>query len=172
VQDTDSRLNIGKSVTPAFLLAAFLWHPFQQQLALSEPSVAFNLKIQQAADRLLAQQLAVLTIPKRFTLPMREIWDMQYRLEHRHGQRAFRLLAHPRFRAAYDFLLLREFSQEIPAGLGQWWTTFQGSTQEEQQILVSALSKSTQPTKKKRRRSSPKRSVHPAQSQLERDDAQ
>lgn len=172
VQDTDTRLNMGKSVTPAFLLAAFLWHPFQQQLLLSEPSLAFNLKTQQAADQLLAHQLCVLSIPKRFTLPMREIWDLQFRLEHRHGQRAFRLLAHPRFRAAYDFLLLREFSEEIPTGLGQWWTTFQTSAPEAQQEMVSALSKGTLAPSKKRRRSNRKKSAQTAPSLHARDDAQ
>ncbi len=151
-QDTDTRLRVGKSVTPAFLLAAFLWHPFQNQLALADQGIPFNLITQQAADRVLAQQLSVLSIPKRFTLPMREIWDMQYRLEHRHGQRAYRLLSHPRFRAAYDFLLLREFSQEIPDGLGQWWTEFQSSDAEQQQLLVSVLAKNSNPAKKKRRK--------------------
>jgi poly(A) polymerase len=156
-QDTDTRLSIGKSVTPAFLFAAFLWHPVQQQLKSgqltpTDPSMPFNLALQQAADRVLAQQLSVLSIPKRFTQPMREIWELQYRLDHRHGQRAFRLLAHPRFRAAYDFLLLREFSQEIPTGLGQWWTEFQSGDAEHQQLLITALGKNTRPAKKPRRK--------------------
>src|SRR5690606_39648650 len=81
----------------------------------------------QAAQTVISQQLSHTSLPKRFLMPMREIWDLQYRLPQRQGLRALRLLEHPRFRAAYDFLLMREAAGESLDGLGTWWTRFQGA---------------------------------------------
>ncbi len=52
-------------------------------------------------------QLETVALPRRFSLPMQEIWLLQSRFASRQRKRVMRLLAHPRFRAAYDFLLLR-----------------------------------------------------------------
>src|SRR5699024_9738013 len=65
------------------------------------------------------------SIPKRFSQPMREIWQLQPRFDKRRGKQPQRLMAHPRFRAAYDFLLLRAETGEVEAELGQWWTDIQ-----------------------------------------------
>lgn len=151
-QDTDSRLASGKSVTPAFLLAAFLWHPLLKQLRsntaacksttdnLAFKRIPFYQQLELAMDQILAQQLPVLSIPKRFTQPMKEIWALQFRLDQRRGQRAYRLFENPRFRAAYDFLLLREYSQELQPGLGAWWTDFQQADTAQQHKMIQTLS--------------------------------
>jgi len=81
--------------------------------------------LQKAADRVLSQQLQSTAIPKRFSIPMREIWEMQMRLAKTQSRRAKELLTHPRFRAAYDFLLLREQSGEPLNGVGDFWTRLQ-----------------------------------------------
>ena len=76
--------------------------------------------IQEAAHGLILEQCQRTAIPKRFTIPIREIWDMQERLPRRSGKRADLLLENPRFRAGYDFLLLRESAGEETDGLGDW----------------------------------------------------
>lgn len=110
--NTDKRIRAEKTVTPAFIYAALLWPALQreqQKLSGEMPPQAAYL---QAAQNVVSQQLIRTSIPKRFLIPMREIWDLQYRLPSRQGLRALRLLDHARFRAAYDFLLMREDSGE------------------------------------------------------------
>jgi poly(A) polymerase len=81
--------------------------------------------VQQAASQVLARQQDHVAVPKRFSLQMREIWGLQHRFEARRGKRPNRLVTHPRFRAAYDFLLLRAEAGEVDAELGEWWSRFQ-----------------------------------------------
>jgi poly(A) polymerase len=121
----------GKSVTPAFLFAALLWHEVlaawnSAKAAGERPTPALHA----AMDQVLEQQAQRLAIPRRFEATIKEIWSMQPRFEQRSGQRPFRLIEHPRFRAAFDFLWLRgqsgEVSGDIPASeLADWWQRFQ-----------------------------------------------
>jgi poly(A) polymerase len=159
---TDERINAEKSVTPAFLLAALLWPALQEQqrMLLAEgapPLEALN----EAAQIVLSDQLERLSIPKRFSIPMREIWDQQLRLPNRRGKRADLLLANKRFRAAYDFLLLREASGEELGGLGQWWTEYQNATPEERVAMQAHLDGGSQSPAKSRRRGVRSRRRHP-----------
>lgn len=124
--NTDTRIRDDKPVTPAFLYAALLWEPYREayneRMAAgdSEQDAAFA-----AGDAVVAKQLVSTTLPKRFSIPMREIWAMQSRFEKRTGKRPLQLLGHPRFRAAYDFLLLRAEAGEEIQELCDWWTEFQ-----------------------------------------------
>jgi len=124
--NTDKRISEGKHVTPAFILAAILW-PVVSSLSskLQErgdpPMVAMHKGGQQAVSEAVKR----ISIPKRFSQPMREIWEFQLRLQRKQGRKAAELVDHRRFRAAYDFLLLREQSGEETQGLGDWWTHFQ-----------------------------------------------
>ncbi len=126
--NTDARIAENKPVTPAFLYAILLWPAFKalhkQLLAEGEPEIP---ALHQAAERVLHQQQQSIAIPKRFSLPMRDIWELQLRLKRRQGKRAEQLLEHRYFRAGYDFLLLREQVGELEEGLGQWWQAFQES---------------------------------------------
>ena len=79
----------------------------------------------EAMDKVLDAQAERIAIPRRFEATIKEIWSLQPRFEQRAGQRPFRLLEHPRFRAAYDFLVLRGESGEVPQALVDWWTRFQ-----------------------------------------------
>jgi poly(A) polymerase len=90
---------------------------------------------------ILSKQSQFISIPKRFTQSMREMWVLQFRLNRRHGNRAFRTLEHPRFRAAYDFLLLRTLVGEEDVALSDWWTTFQEVDEEAQSKMVQSLRK-------------------------------
>ncbi|KFZ30351.1 poly(A) polymerase [Pseudidiomarina salinarum] len=107
--DTDLRIRNDQRITPAYLFAALLWWPLQarmEQLKLEgglSDMDAMNL----AAADVLGKQVQSIAVPKRFTIPAREIWQMQQRMERAKGKRVQTLLTHPRFRAAYDFLLLR-----------------------------------------------------------------
>ena len=126
LQNTDSRITEGKPVTPAFLYAALLWEPLRQAMAMQEPAASGEVQaLQEAAAVVESRQVARTALPKRFAVPMREIWSLQIRLRRTTGLRPLRLLEHPRFRAAYDFMLLRRDAGEDIGELCQWWTEFQ-----------------------------------------------
>ncbi|WP_250458819.1 polynucleotide adenylyltransferase PcnB [Microbulbifer litoralis] len=140
LRNTDQRIRDDKRVTPAFLYAALLWPAvYSEQQRIAGKGTPPVPALAQAAQKVTGSQLAHTAIPKRFSIPMREIWDLQQRLPQRGGSRAQRLSEHPRFRAAYDFLLLREECGEIPPGLGQWWTDFQQADGEQRQEMVRKL---------------------------------
>lgn len=129
--NTDRRVNEERPVTPAFLFGALIWPAVLAQLpgGRLEPGTDPQ-RLQQAATEAVERQLRTLTIPKRFGVPMREIWHLQPRFERRTPKRAQRLLGHPRFRAAYDFLLLRAEAGLADAELARWWTDFQDGNAE------------------------------------------
>jgi len=162
LENTASRIANDQPVTPAFLYAALLWPAVAlraSHLASCEGHTPMQA-LTQAADETVARQILRVAIPKRFSLPMREIWLLQSRFDHRSGVRAQRLLGHKRFRAAYDFLCLRgESSEPELSPLAQWWTRAQTegdivalSEAEEAGDTASA------PPRKRRRRSERRRS--------------
>ncbi len=131
LRSTDLRIREGKPVTPAFVLAALLWHPYSQRLNdLLAEGMTSIVAGHEAGAQVIAEQQLFTSIPRRFSGPMRDIWSLQFRLPMQHGKKAETTLRHKRFRAAYDFLLLREESGEIEAGLGEWWTNYQESDPE------------------------------------------
>ncbi|WP_321350559.1 polynucleotide adenylyltransferase PcnB [Halopseudomonas oceani] len=157
LRNTDERIAQDKPVTPAFLFAALLWPALPQRVQhLEEQGIPAIPAYQQAAHELLAEQCLHTAIPKRFSIPMREIWDMQPRLERRSGRRADQLLEHPRFRAAYDFLLLREAAGEQTDGLGLWWTQYQDAGPDQRRQMIRELGDGNK-SGGKRSRSRPRR---------------
>lgn len=153
LRNTDARLADGRTVTPAFLYAALLWPPLQKDLEKSGSEHASLTAQQEAANRVIGRQLKVTSIPKRFSIAMREIWELQLRLSVRSRRGVENVFAHPRFRAAYDFLLLREEAGEQTDGLGQWWTDFQEGDKPQQERMLEELGKGTPRPRKRRRRS-------------------
>ncbi|MFO1371103.1 MAG: polynucleotide adenylyltransferase PcnB [Candidatus Competibacteraceae bacterium] len=122
---TDSRLAENKPVNPAFLVAALLWEPLREKLRhLEAEGLDGQEALQEATEAVIRAQIPHTALPRRFSLPMREIWELQQRLTCITGKRPLRLLSHPRFRAAYDFLLLRAGADEQAATLADWWTQF------------------------------------------------
>lgn len=126
LSNTDERVRSDKPVTPAFLFAAMLWEPVRVAAQVlidggSDASIAWP----NATARVLREQAQRVAIPRRFTLAIEEIWSLQPRFVQRTKKRAFRLLEHPRFRAAYDFLVLRANESTELAELAQWWTEAQ-----------------------------------------------
>ena len=133
MKNTDARIEQDKPVTPAFLFAVFLWQPVQERAAQLEAEGQHPAQaLQHAGSQIIAEQARVMATPRRFSLPMREIWMLQLRLETRGGRRSKRVLSHPRFRAAYDFLLLRAEAGEVPVETGDWWTAYQQENPQEQ----------------------------------------
>lgn len=148
-RNTDQRLAQGKSITPAFLYAALLWPALRHELAAQVGSRRPTApQIHQAAGDVIAAQLRYTAIPKRFTAMMREIWELQWRLQPVSKRAVESAWSHQRFRAAYDFLLLREEAGEELAGAGAWWTRFQLGNPADQENMIAAL----QNVKKKRTR--------------------
>ena len=140
LSNTDSRIAAEKSVTPAFLFSALLWPVLKLKLAQSKNlDLAPQQAFEQAAQSALTKQLDYTAIPKRFTVACREIWDLQGRLQRRNKRSIESTFKHPRFRAAYDFLLLREQAGEELDGLGQWWTDFQNGDQTKRKELSGAV---------------------------------
>ena len=126
MRSTDLRIGLDKPVTPAFILAALLWPVARAQAdELEERGDAPLAAMHSAAQLTISEAAQHLSIPRRFSQPMREIWEYQLRLMNRRGRKAAELVEQRRFRAAYDFLLLREEAGENTGELGAWWTTFQ-----------------------------------------------
>ncbi len=159
--NTDNRIHTGKYVTPAFLFAVFLWPEMREQTSQLQSSEIPKTQVRQEAYQLTIQrQLIVTSIPKRFSIPMREIWDLQRPLENIQAKNILRTLEHKRFRAAYDFLLLREQAGEDVKDKGEWWTRFQHASSEEQDSMTYDLKKSAKHSaRNKRKRRKPPRSM-------------
>lgn len=144
-RNTDERINDGKPVTPAFVLAALMWFPLlRKQQVLQAQGEAFYPALEQAMNIIINEHTGRLSIPRRFLTFMRDIWELQSRLERRHPKQVLRLLNHRRFRAAYDFLLLRVHGGEALEKEAQWWTAFaQGTREEQQKMLANCRHKKT-----------------------------
>ncbi|HEX7341191.1 MAG TPA: polynucleotide adenylyltransferase PcnB [Rhodanobacteraceae bacterium] len=129
--NTDARVNDGRRVTPAFLFAVLLWGEACRQVdALIGQGLEPSLAWQRASHRVVADAMQHIAIPRRFTQVMEEIWILQPRLARHTRKRTFRLLEHPRFRAAFDFLLLRANESAEVRELGQWWERAQAMAPE------------------------------------------
>ena len=154
---TDTRVRTGKSISPGFLFATLLWKPvaarWRAALDRGEPTVP---ALGAAIDDVLEEQGDQFAITRRYVADMREIWMMQPRFERRSGRAPWSLVQHLRFRAGYDFLMLRAEAGEVPAELGQWWTDFQEADNEGRDALIEAAkgrAGSSGAPKKRRRRS-------------------
>ena len=142
LENTDRRVREDKPVSPGFLFASLLWHPVldawkKRQADGERPMPALF----EAMNDILEAQRKKLGIPRRYDAVMKEIWSLQPRFEQRGGQRPFRLLEHPRFRAAYDFMLLRADSGELDEAIADWWTDFQQVGPEEREAMLVAEEK-------------------------------
>jgi poly(A) polymerase len=126
VEGADERVRADKPVTPSYLFTVLLWPAILRAAGVpGGPLPADPQQAVAACDAVLSRQLRRIAIPKRFSIPIRELVALQSRFERRAGRRALRLLEHPRFRTAYDFLCLRAAAGEIDPALAEWWTRIQ-----------------------------------------------
>lgn len=136
--NTDERIRKDMRVTPAFLFAALLWHPVNSRVhQLMDNGMPYSVAIQKVATKTLSQQSSSVSLPKRFTSTMRDIWGLQTRFHYRAGKRAMSVLEHEKFRAGYDFLCIRVEAGEdnSEGGLKRdsiWWTDIQKQSAEQQ----------------------------------------
>jgi poly(A) polymerase len=137
--NTDARIAADKPVTPTFLFAVLLWSAVLRELNERQAGPSPDLALlMQACDSVLKTQQSRISIPRRFAIPMRELLMLQPRFNRRSGVKALSLLQHPRFRAAFDFLLLRAQAGVADPELAKWWTDIQVLPQEERVKLVQA----------------------------------
>jgi len=137
--NTDARIAADKPVTPTFLFAVLLWSAVLRELNERQAGPSPDLALlMQACDTVLRAQQSRVAIPRRFAIPMRELLMLQPRFNRRSGVKSLSLLQHPRFRAAYDFLLLRAQVGVADPELAKWWTDIQVLPQEERVALVQA----------------------------------
>ncbi|WP_305804039.1 polynucleotide adenylyltransferase PcnB [Stenotrophomonas sp. YIM B06876] len=132
LRNTDTRVANDEPVSPAFLFALLLWPAFcRSMILLQKQGLAPEEAQRRAADRVTLHQLTTIALPRRFSLPMQEIWLLQSRFSSRQRKRVIRTLSHPRFRAAFDFLVLRQTaSSEHADDIAFWQLTQQQSVHE------------------------------------------
>jgi poly(A) polymerase len=144
LKNTDARVLADKPVTPTFLFALLLYGPIAGIIEATPPQRWHEMStILDACDRATREAQTRLAIPRRFSLGVREIFALQPRLEHPRGRRALRALEHPRFRAAYDLLLLRAQFGLAPREMADWWTRLQEVSVEERGRMTDALVEQT-----------------------------
>ncbi len=156
LKNTDKRIQQGKPVIPAFLYAVLLWEPLRQH---KEAAIRQGLNeydsIQQASDQAIVEEISTVAIPRRFTAQMREIWVIQYFFDQRRSRQVYRLLENRKFRAGYDFLLLRASVGQASQDIAEWWTRIQEVDKDERRKMLMSLSGGS----KKRRRRKKKKSA-------------
>ena len=163
LENTDRRIAEDQSVTPMFLYAVLLWPAIDRlsaKLQAERGSGEFEA-MQEAMARIVGEQTARTALPKRFSMPMKEMLVLQRRFEQRTGARALRLLDHKRFRAAYDFLVLRGLAGEVDAELTAWWTDVQATTPEQRSAVPESTAESEPAPGRRRRRRSRRRRREP-----------
>jgi poly(A) polymerase len=132
--NTDQRIAEGQPVTPMFLFGVFLWGPVQERANALRRTGRLS-EVQSLIDAGLEvtdAQIERITLPRRFSVPMREMLQLQPRFNRRQGRRAAVLLQHRRFRAAYDLLVLRTELGDVPAELADWWMRVQTLSPDDQ----------------------------------------
>ena len=156
MHDTDERVRHGQSASPAFMLACLLWYDMRAQFdRLRDDGMPEHSALYAAMDDTLERQRAALAFPRRLDGMIKEIWALQARFGQRSGARPMRLLTHPRFRAGYDFLLLRARGGDVPAELADWWNRFQAAGDDERNTMLLPASEGGTKRRKRRSRKKP-----------------
>ena len=155
LKNTDTRIHNDMRVNPAFLFAAMFWYPLLEtaQKIAQESGLTYHDAFALAMNDVLDEACRSLAIPKRLTTLTRDIWQLQLRMSRRQGKRAWKLLEHPKFRAAYDLLALRaevERNAELQR-LVKWWGEFQVSAPPDQKGMLNELDEEPSPRRRTRR---------------------
>ncbi|ABZ75327.1 poly(A) polymerase [Shewanella halifaxensis HAW-EB4] len=162
---TDERVAQDKPVTPAFFYAALLWYPLSQRaddIALESGLSTYDAYTAAMGD-VMEQQCRTISIPRRFSTVTKDIWQLQLRFERNKGTKAFRFIEHPKFRAAYDLLLLRGHAEGgATAKNAAWWKSFVEGNEDQRNVIARSANKGgrNRNTNQRRRR---KPSTKPAE---------
>ncbi len=141
-KNTDKRFKDGKSITPGFLLAAILWPKLIERCS-SENGINVR-KFFRSMDSVIAEQQRITAIPRKFISYIKDIWYLQLKLNDRLKNNPNKIIKHPRFRAGYDFLLIREKVSKDKSDLGKWWTNFQHNDAKSQQKMLEKVKKTVE----------------------------
>ncbi len=156
LRNTDRRVASGKSVTPMFLVGVFLWAPTFKlaEIRRTEEKMSESQSLSLAAYELTSQQQRRIAIPKRFTIPMREMLSLQPRFAVRQGKRGIKLLEHRRFRAAYDFMVLLSEVGQVDKEIAEFWTRVQGQSAEQraQSFQIGGQTKNRRRRRRRRKK--------------------
>ena len=137
LRNTDKRLKNNQSVTPGFLIAALLW-PELLEKSITKGEISLR-KFFRSMDQILKKQQKITAIPRKFHSYIKDIWVLQLKLHSRIGRQPYKTLKHPRFRAAYDFMLIREKAANEINNLGKWWTKFQRNDDNLKKSLIKII---------------------------------
>lgn len=161
LRNTDRRVKSGKSVTPMFLIGVFLWEPTRRLAAArrAEEKMSESQSLSLAAYELSMQQQRRIAIPRRFTVPMREMLALQPRFMQTRGKRALKLLQHRRFRAAYDFMILLAEVGQFDQDKAKFWTDVQGQSAAERDTSFQINTPARGKPRRRRRRRRPRPSA-------------
>lgn len=163
LKNTDNRIHNQMRVNPAFLFAAMFWYPQLEtaQRIAQESGLTYYDAFALAMNDTLDEACRALAIPKRITTLIRDIWQLQLRISRRQGKRAWKLMEHPKFRAAYDLLALRAEVENSPEllRLTHWWGEFQAAAPPQQKNMMNTLD--DEPTARRRTRRPRKRPAGP-----------
>ncbi len=141
LKSTDERIASKKTVTPAFLFSVFLWRPMQNYYTyLCQQGLTKQDALHRAMSDVCNEQSQFIAIPRRFNLVIKDIWALQSKLEYQRHHAA-KLIHVPKFRAAYDFLLLRASSEPTLQNIAQWWTDYQATSMEDREAMVHQIRK-------------------------------
>lgn len=168
LQRSDERIAIGKKLSPFFLLGTLLWPQTMKRWVYNETKLGMKRlpALHSAALEILEGQAGQFAIQRRIQSDIYDLWMLQGRMERRTGKAAYGVLRHPRYRAAWDFLLLRSLVDQGDKELVDWWEHFATAEEDEQRAMLAdaqreyrnrppredgALS-STEPVKKRTRR--------------------
>ena len=161
LQNTDQRVQQNKSVTPGFLFAALFWPAVRRDLQQQPSKKPPVDQMASAGERVFSRHTTYVSVHRRFSTMAKEIWMFQPRFERRRGKRALRLLGEKRFRAAYDFLLLRGLEEPELKELIDWWTRVQNVDEVERREMIFGSVRRNGPVKRKKKRA---RNAVPSQS--------
>jgi poly(A) polymerase len=161
--NTDRRVAEGQSVTPMFLLGVFLWAPVKRlaERLIAKEKISETLALGLAAQDIVAMQQSRVSMPRRFTGPMREMLALQPRFEAKHGRRGLKFLEHRRFRAAYDLMMLRAEVGEVDRASAEFWTTVQKQNAEQREGSFDLAGKPTSGRRRRPRRRRPPQANKP-----------
>lgn len=141
LKNTDKRIRQGKPVIPAFLFACMMWDPVKAdaQILLDDganESQAWRVAMNDG----LRDQNQYVAVPRRLADIILDIWNIHFRLIKRNPRMIKASLNNRRFRAAYDFLLLRTMVHEVDEEISDWWTAIQEVDQAGQDTMIAELS--------------------------------
>jgi len=161
LKNTDERILSGKTCNPSFLFATLLWHEVLAAWQVNQQDGNHLMPaLYMAMDEVIKLQAQKMAIHNRFQGQMKDIWAMQPRFEQRYGKRPFALLTHPRYRAGYDFMLLRCESGELPEEIGEWWTTFADAKGEARTAMLLPDTERKKRRRRPRKRKPSNKEVH------------